>query len=482
MNDICAIILAAGDETRMRSGTAKVLHPVLGRPMVQYPVDLCLRLGVKRIVTVVASQAEQVKEVLAGWPVEFVHQRESGGTTHAMLQTEIILSGVEGPVLVLPGNMPLVREETMRRLLEVQTSARSTATLLTAELEKPTGYGRIVRDSQGRLRRIVEEAEATEREKAIKEINAGVYCFAGSALFEALKYVKVSRVKGEFFLSEVMEVFIEQGQMIYTLLAPDATEVLGINTRAELAQATAVLRQRVHLRLMAGGVTLLEPAATYIDDTVTVGADTVIYPGVVLEGTTTIGDGCVIYPHCRIRDAHLDDHVTVLDGSVIFHSEIAEGCVIGPYAHLRPLSRLKAKAKVGNFCEVKKAVIGEGSKIPHLTYIGDTIMGDKVNIGAGTITCNYDGFTKHETVIEKEVFVGSNTNLVAPVTVGKGAIIAAGSTITDDVPADAVAFGRASQVNKEGHAEAIRRKQQQRKAGVKSPSTMAQGESRDESG
>lgn len=462
MQEVCAVILAAGERTRMRSRKAKVLHPLLGRPLVHYPVDLCLRLGVKRVLVVVAHQAEEVKETLAGRPVEFVHQGEPRGTAHAVLQTESTLVGFDGPVLVLAGDTPLLRDETLGKLLEVQASTGAVVTLLTAEVKNSTGYGRIIRDRQGRLRRIVEEVEATDQEKCVPEINAGVYCFAGSALFEGLKYIEISRVKGEFFLPEVVRVFVEQGQLIYTLLAPDPTETLGINTRAELAQAATILRERVHQRFMEAGVTLLAPEATYIDDTVHVGPETVIYPGVVLEGTTRIGADSVVYPNCRIRDSHLADRVTVLDGSVILQSEIAEGCVIGPYAHLRPQSRLKRKAKVGNFCEVKKAVIGEGSKVPHLAYIGDTTMGDKVNIGAGTITCNYDGFAKHETVIEDEVFVGSNTNLVAPVRVGKGAIIAAGSTITEAVPPDAVAFGRTPQVNKEGRAEVLRQKQQEK--------------------
>ncbi|MGH7380698.1 MAG: bifunctional UDP-N-acetylglucosamine diphosphorylase/glucosamine-1-phosphate N-acetyltransferase GlmU [Candidatus Methylomirabilales bacterium] len=463
MRDVCAVILAAGEGTRMRSRRAKGLHPILGRPMVQYPVDLCLRLGVKRVLVVVGSQAEQVKEILLGRPVEYVHQGEPMGTAHAVLQTEPALSGFDGTILVLGGDMPLLTDETVRRLVDVQASTRTAATLLTAELKNPTGYGRILRDNHGRLRRIVEEVEATEKEKLVNEINAGVYCFRGSVLFEALKYVKVSRVKRESFLPEVMQIFIEQEQPIYTLLVPDSTEALGVNTRIELAEAAAFLRQRVQRRLMEAGVTLLDPQATYIDDTVTIGPDTVIYPGVTLQGATTVGAGCVIYPHCRIQDSHLADGITILDGSVILCSDVAEGCVIGPYAHLRPQSRLKAKAKVGNFCEVKKAVIGEGSKVPHLSYIGDATLGAKVNIGAGTITCNFDGFAKHPTVIEDEVFVGSNTNLVAPVTVGKGAIIAAGSTITEAVPPDAVAFGRAPQVNKEGRAATMRQKQQQEK-------------------
>jgi bifunctional UDP-N-acetylglucosamine pyrophosphorylase/glucosamine-1-phosphate N-acetyltransferase len=462
MRDVCAVILAAGEGVRMRSRLAKVLHPLLGQPLVHYPVDLCARLGVKRILVVVGAQAEAVKQALAERPVEFVHQGEPKGTAHAVLKTAPALAGFEGNVLVLSGDAPLLRDDTVRKLLEAHASTGAVATVLTAELEKPVGYGRIVRDRKGSLSRIVEEIEATAQERRISEVNAGIYCFSGLALFEALRYVELSRVKGEFFLPEVVRIFAEQGHRIYTVQAADPTEILGINTRAELAAAAAVLRWRVRDRLMAAGVTLLDPASTYIEPTVTIGPDTIIYPGVTLEGVTTFGQGCTVYPHCRLRNATLGDRVTVLDGSVICDSTVADDCTIGPYAHLRPGSRLHRKAKVGNFCEVKKAVIGEGAKVPHLAYIGDATLGARVNIGAGTITCNFDGFAKHPTVIEDEVFVGSNTNLVAPITVGKGAIIAAGSTITEQVPPDAVAFGRAPQVNKEGRAAATRQKQQQR--------------------
>ena len=458
MRDVCAVILAAGEGTRMRSRMAKVLHPILGRPMVTYPVDLCLRLGVKRVLVVVAYQAEEVKAALAGRSVEFIHQGEPKGTAHAVLQTEETLRGFEGNLLVLTGDTPLLRAETPRQLIEVHRAADAVATVLTARVDNPTGYGRVIRERDGRLLRIVEEVEAKEKEKRINEVNSGIYAFFSPPLFQALKGVKASKVKGEFFLPEVIKIFVEQGQKVYTLLASDATEVLGINTRADLAAALKVLRQRVHDRLMEEGVTLLDPQTTYIDDTVVIGQDTVIYPGVFVEGATVIGEGCLIHGNCRIKSSRLGDNVTVLDGSVIVESDIAEGCTIGPYAHLRPQSRLKRKAKVGNFCEVKRSVIGEGSKVPHLAYIGDTTMGDKVNIGAGTITCNYDGFAKHQTVIEDEVFVGSNTNLVAPIKVGKGSIVAAGSTITDEVPPDAVAFGRAQQVNKEGRAAETRKK------------------------
>lgn len=459
MHEVCAIILAAGEGTRMRSRLTKVLHPLLGRPMIWYPVELCLGLGVKRILVVVGPQANAIKDVLAGRSVEFVHQAGPRGTAHAVLQTETALAGFGGTVLVLAGDTPLLQAETVGGLLEAHHAARAVATILTARVDNPTGYGRILRDRRGRLMRIVEEVEATAKERAVSEINAGCYCFAGPALFPALKQVKASRVKGEFFLPKVVEIFLRR-RRVQTFRATDPVEVLGINARAELAAASGVLRQRVTQRLLAAGVTLLDPAATYIDGTVEVGPDTIIYPGVMLQGATTIGKGCVIYGHCRIQDARLADNVTILDGSVIRESEVAEGCVVGPYAHLRPQSRLRPKAKVGNFCEVKQAVIGAGSKVPHLAYIGDAILGERVNIGAGTITCNYDGFAKHQTIIEDEVFVGSNTNLVAPVTVGRGAIVAAGSTITEAVPPDAVAFGRANQVNKEGRAGATRKKRQ----------------------
>jgi len=460
MHDVCAVILAAGEGTRMRSRIPKVLHPLLGRPLISYPVDLCLGLGVKRVLLLVGPRAEGVRQALAGRPVEFVEQPEPRGTADAVLQTEMALAGFRGTVLVLGGDTPLLTESTVAGLLDAHRAARAVATVLTARVEDPAGYGRILRDRRSALRRIVEEVEATAKEKGVREVNTGCYGFAGAALFPALKRVPVSPVKGESFLPGLVEVFLRQRRRVHTVEASDSTEVLGVNTRAELAQAAVVLRQRVHERLMAEGVTLLDPATAYIDAAVTIGPDTVIYPGVILQGATTIGAGCVIYGHCRIQNSHLADAVTILDGSVISESEIAEGCVVGPYAHLRPHSRLRSKAKVGNFCEVKKAVIGAGSKVPHLAYVGDATIGEKVNVGAGTITCNYDGFAKHQTVIEDEVFVGSNANLVAPITIGRGAIIAAGSTITEAVPPDAVAFGRAPQVTKEGRAKATRQKRQ----------------------
>jgi bifunctional UDP-N-acetylglucosamine pyrophosphorylase/glucosamine-1-phosphate N-acetyltransferase len=317
----------------------------------------------------------------------------------------------------------------------------------------------VIRSDSGAVVEIVEEADCTPEQSQIREINAGVYAFRAADLAQALAEVSAQNAQDEFYLTDVIGILVGRGARVEPVEA-SPEEVVGINSQDQLAEATRLLQRRTVQRLLDSGVWILDPDRTYIDDTVQIGLDTVIYPGVILEGATTIGEGCVIYSNCRIQNSQLGEQVTVLDGSVIVGSEIAEGCVIGPFAHLRPQTRLKRKAKVGNFCEVKKAVIGEGSKVPHLAYIGDTQMGEKVNIGAGTITCNYDGFAKHETVIEDDVFVGSNTNLVAPVTVGKGAIIAAGSTINEAVPPDAVAFGRAPQVNKEGRAAATRKKRE----------------------
>ena len=458
MRDVVAVVMAAGEGTRMKSGRAKVLHAVLGRPMIGHVLDLCRRLEVKRTVVVVGYQAEAVKEACAGAPVEFVLQAEQRGTAHAVQQAAEALKGFTGTVLVLSGDVPLLKEETVRGLLAHHEKKRAAATMLTATLPNPTGYGRVIRARAGQVHRVVEEVEANPRERQVREVNAGVYAFAAPALLRALIEVRTSRVKGEFYLPDVLAGLRRRRQKVEALGAADAGEVLGINTRAELAAAVAVLRQRVLDRLMREGVTVLDPSSTYVDATVSIGRDTVLYPNVTLEGQTAIGEGCVIYPGSRLRDTRLGNGVTILDGCLLTESEIADACSLGPYAHLRPGSRLKKKAKVGNFCEVKKSVIGEGSKVPHLTYIGDTVMGDRVNIGAGTITCNYDGYAKHQTVIEDEAFVGSNVNLVAPVKVGKGSVIAAGSTVGQEIPPDALAIERAQQVNKEGWAAARRAK------------------------
>jgi bifunctional UDP-N-acetylglucosamine pyrophosphorylase/glucosamine-1-phosphate N-acetyltransferase len=426
-------------------------------PMAAHVLELCRRLGVKRTLIVIGHQADRVREALAGYPVEFVLQAEQRGTAHAVLQTEEALQGFDGEVLVLSGDVPLLSDESLRHLLATHAASRAVATLITTRLANPAGYGRVLRHRGGAFRGIVEEVEATAAQRRVTEINAGIYCFNALRLFAALHKVRPSSVKGELYLPEVLPILMNSRGRIATVLAEDSREVLGINTRAELAEAYGILRRRVVERLMESGVTCLDPATTHVSLLATVGRDTVLYPQVQIEGASQIGERCVVHAGCRIRDSRLGDGVIVLDGSVILESEIADECAIGPYAHLRPGNRVRRKAKVGNFVELKKAVIGEGSKVPHLTYVGDASVGERVNIGAGTITCNYDGFAKHQTVIEDEAFIGSNSCLVAPVRIGRGAYVAAGSTITQEVSPDALAFGRAHQVNKEGRAAEIRR-------------------------
>jgi bifunctional UDP-N-acetylglucosamine pyrophosphorylase/glucosamine-1-phosphate N-acetyltransferase len=463
MQNLCAVVMAAGQGTRMRSNLVKVLHPLNGLPMVCHVLEVCRRLGAKRTLVVVGHQAERVREALAPLAsgVEFVLQAEQRGTAHAVLQAGSALHGFDGDILVISGDVPLLGDALVERLVATHVKARADATLITARLANPSGYGRVLRDRRGAFRAIVEEVEATPAERRVTEINAGIYCFRAPRLFAALHQVKPSPVKKELYLPELLSILRKRagkaGGRIATVLADDPQEVLGINTRAELAEAYAVLRVRAVAHLMAEGVTCLDPASVHVSSLASVGRDSTLYPNVQLEGRTRIGEGCTIHAGCRIRDSHLGNRVTVLDGCVIRDSEIADECTIGPYAHLRPGSRLKRRAKVGNFVEVKKSVIGEGSKVPHLTYVGDATLGDRVNVGAGTITCNYDGFAKHQTIIEDEAFIGSNASLVAPVKVGRGAIVAAGSTITQDVPPDALAFGRAQQVNKEGRAAEMRK-------------------------
>jgi bifunctional UDP-N-acetylglucosamine pyrophosphorylase/glucosamine-1-phosphate N-acetyltransferase len=459
MLDLCAIVMAAGQATRMHSDLVKILHPLNGLPMVSHVLELCRQLGVKRTLVVIGYQAGRVREALAPLAsgVEFVVQAEQRGTAHAVLQAESVLQGFEGDVLVLSGDVPLLTDALVERLVATHLKTRVHATLVTTRLANPQGYGRILRDRRGAFRAIVEDVEATPAERRVSEINAGIYCFRAPRLFASLHRVKPSTVRKELYLPEVLPLIKKAGGRIATVLAEDPREVLGINTRAELAEAYAVLRRRMVERLMSEGVTCLDPGSAHVSSLATVGRDTTLYPNVQIEGRTNIGEGCTIHAGSRIRDSRLGSRVTVLDGCVISESEIADECTIGPYAHLRPGSHLKRKVKIGNFVEVKKSVIGEGSKVPHLTYVGDATLGERVNVGAGTITCNYDGFTKHRTIIEDEAFIGSNTSLVAPVRIGRGAIVAAGSAITQEVPPDAVAFGRAQQTNKDGRAAEIRK-------------------------
>ena len=446
MTNIFAIVLAAGQGTRMKSKLYKVLHPVCGKPMVQHVVDHIGTLNVERIVTIVGHGAEMVKEQL-GEQSEYVLQAEQLGTAHAVQQAEPILGTLEGTTLVVCGDTPLIRPETMKALFDYHTSQNAKATILTAVASDPTGYGRILRDAKGNVAQIVEQKDATEEQRKVTEINTGTYCFDNKALFEALKLVKNDNAQGEYYLPDVIEILQKQGEIVAAYVTDNFDETLGVNDRFALSQAEEIMRARINERHMRNGVTIINPATTHISADAVIGSDTVIQPGCIIEGNTVIGEDCVIGPNSHIVNSTIG-HATTIHSSVVLDSTVGNETAVGPFAHLRPASSLGDHVKVGNFVEVKKSKLGDNTKVSHLSYIGDAEVGDNCNIGCGTITVNYDGRNKFKTTIENDVFVGCNSNLVAPVTLGEGSFVAAGSTITKDVPADALALARARQENK----------------------------------
>ena len=456
MSQVTAVILAAGEGKRMRSRQPKVLHPLCGRPLIAYPLRTARALA-DRIVMVVGPNADAVVE-FAGSDVRAVVQRERLGSGHAVQQARGECG--EGTVLVLPGDMPLLLVETIGRLVDHHQKSRAAATVLTAVVAAPQGYGRVVRRG-GRVKRIVEDRDATAAEKKIGEINTSVYCFAASKLWQALGKVRADNDQGEYYLTDVIGILARAGARVEALVTTDPGEAAGVNDRKQLAAVAAVQRRRILDRLMESGVTILDPASTYIEDTVTIEPDTTIYPQVTIEGPSSIGGECVIGVGCHVSSSRIAEQVTLLPYCVIRESVIDEAATLGPFCHLRPLAHVGPKAKIGNFVELKKSTIGRGSKVPHLSYVGDATVGEGVNVGAGTITCNYDGVNKHETKIGDRAFIGTNSSLVAPVTVGEGAYVGAGSTITKDVPPGALAVGRAQQFVKEGWAA---RKAKQREA------------------
>ncbi len=446
MTNIFAIVLAAGQGTRMKSKLYKVLHPVCGKPMVQHVVDHIGSLDAKRIVTVVGHGAEKVKEQL-GKQSEYVLQAEQLGTAHAVQQAEPVLGQLEGTTLVVCGDTPLIRPETMKALFDYHTSQNAKATILTAVAEDPTGYGRILRDAEGNVAQIVEQKDATEEQKKVTEINTGTYCFDNKALFEALKLVNNDNAQGEYYLPDVIEILQKQGERVAAYVTESFDETLGVNDRFALSQAEAIMRARINERHMRNGVTIIDPSTTYISADAIIGSDTVLQPGCMIEGKSVIGEDCMIGPNSHIVDSEIGN-ATTIHSSVVLQSKVGHETAVGPFAHLRPASSLGDHVKVGNFVEVKKSHLGNHTKVSHLSYIGDAEVGDNCNIGCGTITVNYDGQNKFQTVIEDDVFVGCNSNLVAPVTLGAGSFIAAGSTVTKDVPGDALAIARARQENK----------------------------------
>jgi len=454
IKDLGLLVLAAGMGTRMKSALPKVLHRIAGRPLVGHVLKTAEAVRPAAAGVVVGHGAELVAEELgkaAEWGVklapEVLRQHELSGSGRAAFEALPFIKKFQ-EVIVLCGDAPLLRAETLSALLEQFRKSGASSTVLTACVPDPHGYGRIVKNKAGEVERIVEQSEADASIAAITEINSGMYVFKAAALAAALPQLKQKGPKKEYYLTDVLELIRSAGGKVTAHLAADYREILGINSRVQLAEAAAILRERILLKLMDSGVTVLDPATAYIDDTVAIGQDTVIQPSVSISGATVIGKNCVIGPNCFLNDAVLGDDTVVKFGSRIDGASAEPGCEIGPMAHLRPGAKLKDGAKVGNFSEVKKSVIGSHSKVNHLSYIGDATVGERVNIGAGTITCNYDGVKKHPTVLGDRVFVGSNVNLVAPVTVGAGAVIAAGSTITDDIPEGTLAIARERQVIK----------------------------------
>jgi bifunctional UDP-N-acetylglucosamine pyrophosphorylase/glucosamine-1-phosphate N-acetyltransferase len=456
--DTHVVILAAGKGTRMKSAQPKVLHHVAGQPLIEHVLACAAAIHPRTVTVVVGYQAEALTVALAGHQnLTFVVQEPQLGTAHALMTTERALAGQTGLVVLLSGDVPLLTADTLRRLVERHRTSGAAATVVTAVLDEPRGYGRIVRTGE-QIARIVEEKDASPAERAIREINSGIYAFSIEGLFDAMRSIAAQNVQNEYYLPDLVAIFRRRGSIVETVTASNPDEVRGINSRIELAAVSRIVREDKNAELMASGVTIEDPATAYIGKGVTIGPDTIVHPGVTLEGHTVIGAGCKIHSGTRIVDTQIGDRVTILDHCIITGATIADDVSVGPFAHLRPETDIRARAKVGNFVELKKTVLGAGSKANHLAYLGDATIGEKVNIGAGTITCNYDGVAKTRTVIEDGAFVGSDSQLIAPVTIGAGAYVGSGSTIRESVPPGALAVSAGKQRNIEGWVERKKRK------------------------
>jgi bifunctional UDP-N-acetylglucosamine pyrophosphorylase/glucosamine-1-phosphate N-acetyltransferase len=457
MPDLHVVILAAGKGVRMKSDVPKVLHHVAGRSLIDRVIDTAAALKPATTTIVVGHGADQVRAHLASRShLQFVVQEPQLGTGHALLQTEPVLRGRSGTVVLLSGDVPLLKSGTLSTLVATHDAAGAAATVLTAMLERPYGYGRIVRTS-GNIARIVEEKDASSAQREIREINSGIYAFTLDPLFDALAGLGKDNAQGEYYLPDLVGIYRKRKQAVTTATVHNPLEIRGINSRTELAEVSRMVRQQKNEELMAAGVTLVDPATTYIDTDVEVGQDTIIQPCVFLERGTRIGAACEIHAGVRIVNSTIGDRAVIRNYSVISDAHVGAGACVGPFAHLRPDADVGEHAHVGNFVELKKTRLGPGSKANHLAYLGDSTIGANVNVGAGTITCNYDGVAKHPTTIQDGAFIGSNSTLVAPVTIGRGAYVAAGSAVTSDVPEGALGIGRGRQENKEGWVE--RRKQ-----------------------
>ena len=451
-SDTVVVILAAGKGTRMRSELAKVLHHAGGRPLIEHVVRACQPLKPAQILAVVGHQADEVAALVMELDAQTVVQRPQRGTGHAMQVVRRAMRKSAKLALVVPGDAPLLRAATLAALLDTHRRGEAAATILTAELDDPNGYGRILRDAEGRVQAIVEESEATPEQRAIREVNSSIYCFTLEKLWPFLNALRPNNTHRELYLTDAIALLRERNERVLAQTAADPEQILGCNTRAQLADADRILRARKAAELMEAGVTIYLPETVLIDPDVTAGPDTIVEPCVQLLGKTRLGARCRVQTGSVLRDTRLDDDATVLAHSILDNSRLGEKASVGPFSRLRPGSDVRAGAHLGNFVEMKNSVIHEGSKAMHLTYLGDATIGRGSNIGAGTITCNYDGVAKYQTTIGNRVFIGSDTALVAPVRVGDGAYVAAGSTITQNVPADALAIARGRQENKPGWA------------------------------
>jgi bifunctional UDP-N-acetylglucosamine pyrophosphorylase / glucosamine-1-phosphate N-acetyltransferase len=431
----------------MKSDLVKVLHPIAGSPMLSYSLDLARSLKPCRLVVVIGFQADSVQEKCKAEDVAFAIQKEQLGTGHAVLAARPALQGFQGNVLILSGDVPLLTEETIKSFLQTHRERQAALSVMTVELPNPRGYGRIFRRADGSLLRITEDKDLRAGEEEIREINTGIYCVDADFLFSALSQVTPQNAQKEYYLTDIIARASAEKKKVLPFLAKDALEVMGINTRVELARANQGMRKKIAERHMLDGVTLIDPETAYIDQEVKIGRDSVIHPNCHLQGKTSLGMGCLIEPGCKIANTQAGNQVTIKASSVISECRIEDHVEVGPFAHLRPETLLREGSRIGNFVEVKKSVIGRGTKANHLTYIGDATLGEKINVGAGTITCNYDGHKKHPTVIEDGVFIGSNTALVAPIKIERNSVIGAGSTITKQVPPDTLAVARGKQVH-----------------------------------
>lgn len=444
----CAMILAAGKGKRMKSSMPKVLHKVCGKEMINHVIDTMRKAEIDDVNVVIGTGSEMVKEATQNRNVIYSLQEQQLGTGHAVMCAKEFLQNKEGVVTIFTGDAPLIKAETVKKLIQYHLENNFKATILTSVIDDPAEYGRIIRNTEGSVEKIVEFKDCNQEEKKVNEINSGMYCFNITSLLNSLEKLNNNNAQGEYYLTDVISILKNEGEKVGAI-DTDFEETLGVNSRVQLSQVEEIMKNRINKYHMENGVTIISPDNTYIGDEVQIGQDTIVYPGNVLEGKTTIGEGCILYPNSRINSSVIGDNVTV-QSSVILDSKVGENTTVGPFAYIRPESNIGKSARIGDFVEIKKSTIGDGTKVSHLTYIGDAEVGSGCNFGCGTVVVNYDGKKKYKTIIGNNAFIGCNTNLVSPVEVEDNTYIAAGSTITEKVPEGSLAIGRAKQVNKEG--------------------------------